>query len=524
MLAYAITASLQNTPYGDIRTLLRQRIMQPIGVDDAAWSIGYGETHEVDGLPLVANWGGGSFTPRAVARVARLMLRQGEWAGRHLINPARAREVLAYAGTPLPDRDRDGAAPASGLGWYTNFDGIWPAVPRDAFAGAGAGHQVLLVVPSLNLIVVRNGEDLDDDLPFWESVQRYLFTPLMEALALRPPYPPSPLIERMEWAPASTIVRMATGNERRDGSDNWPLAWADDDHLYTAYGDGCGFDPPLPEKLGLGFAVVMGHPETGLTGLNIRSDGENRGMGRNGKKASGLLMVDGTLYLWVRNADGAGGQAQLAWSEDYARTWTWCDWRLDEFGYPTFIHFGPNYTGARDHFVYMVSPDHPNAYAAADHFVLMRVPRDALSQRDAYEFFVQLDGTDGPVWSADVERRGPVFANPGRCSRCGISFSPGLQRYLWWQQLWGTGIAKGDAADLRFRGGFAVYDAPEPWGPWTTAYFAEQWDVGPGETGSFPPKWMGEDGHTLYLVFSGNDNFSVRRATVRVSPQSANLF
>jgi hypothetical protein len=67
--------------------------------------------------------------------------------------------------------------------------------------------------------------------------------------------------------------------------------------------------------------------------------------------------------------------------------------------------------------------------------------------------------------------------------------------------------------DTRFRGGFAIYDAPEPWGPWTTVYFAESWDVGPGETACFPTKWMSQDGKTLYLVFSGNDNFSVRKVT-----------
>jgi hypothetical protein len=66
----------------------------------------------------------------------------------------------------------------------------------------------------------------------------------------------------------------------------------------------------------------------------------------------------------------------------------------------------------------------------------------------------------------------------------------------------------------RFRAGFGIYDAPEPGGPWTTAYFTEAWDVGPGETSCFPTKWMSADGKTLYLVFSGNDYFSLRKATI----------
>ena len=40
-----------------------------------------------------------------------------------------------------------------------------------------------------------------------------------------------------------------------------------------------------------------------------------------------------------------------------------------------------------------------------------------------------------------------------------------------------------------------------------------QWDVGPGETSCLPVKWMSADGRTVHLVFSGEDCFSVRRAT-----------
>lgn len=508
MLAYAVTASLKNAPHKDIRTLLRERVMKPIGINDDDWAIGYQQTYEVEGLPLVANWGGGNFTARAVARVARLMLHNGEWEGRQLISPARVKDVLAYAGLPLPDRAVEGPYPGSGLGWYTNFDGVWPSVPRDAFAGAGAGHQVLLVIPSLDLIVVRNGELLDQGLSFWGGLEKHLFTPLMETLAQQPAYSPSPVITGVQWAPASSIVRLATGGETRDGSDNWPLTWADDNHLYTAYGDGYGFDPIVPDKLGLGFSVVIGDPENGLTGMNIRSNAENQAYGQRGKKASGLLMLDGTLYMWARNSDGDGRGSQLAWSNDYAKTWTWCNWMFAEFGYPTFINFGRNYAGARDEYVYMVSPDHSSAYAAADHFILARVHQDTVMDRSTYEFFQGLAADKTPLWTQDIAQRGAVFTNPGGCSRSGISYNAGLKRYLWWQQLRGE-----MGVDTRFRGGFAIYDAPEPWGPWTTAYFAESWDVGPGETACFPTKWVSQDGKTLYLVFSGNDNFSVRKAT-----------
>ena len=71
----------------------------------------------------------------------------------------------------------------------------------------------------------------------------------------------------------------------------------------------------------------------------------------------------------------------------------------------------------------------------------------------------------------------------------------------------------GPDIDARFAGGVGVYDAPEPWGPWTTAFYTDAWDVGPGESASFPSKWIADDGRSAWLLFSGNDCFSMRRAT-----------
>jgi hypothetical protein len=387
-------------------------------------------------------------------------------------------------------------------------------VPKDAFGGAGAGNQVLLVIPSLDMIIVRNGAQLgkeSEGLGFWGGLEEYLFNPIMDSINQKPQHHgilSSPMIKGVEWAPIDAIIRKATG-KGRDGSDNWPITWADDGDLYTAYGDGYGFDPIVPQKLGLGFAKVTGAPPD-FKGENIRSDAENTNTGRRGKKASGLIMVDGILYMWMRNADNDGHYSQLAWSDDYAKTWTWSKWRFEEFGYMTFINFGRDYSGVPEKhkdYVYMVSHNHPDAYEATDNFVLLRTPKNAIPDRNAYEFFVKIDSGNDPVWTSDIKQRGAVFTNSGLCRRSGISYNRGLKRYLWWQQL------RRDEADTRYTGGFGVYDAPEPWGPWTKVYKTDQWDVGPGETGCFPTKWMSEDGKTCYMVFSGNDNFSVRKVT-----------
>jgi hypothetical protein len=284
------------------------------------------------------------------------------------------------------------------------------------------------------------------------------------------------------------------------------MTWADDGEQMTAYGDGRGFKPYTESKLGLGFARVVG-PADRFQGTNVRSaSGENDRMGPAGRKASGMLVVGGVLYMWARNA----GNAQLARSQDGGHEWTWSDWRFTTgFGCPTFLNYGQNYAGARDEYIYIYSHDADSAYEPADHMVLARVHGTHLRERPAYEFFQYLDDQGRPVWTDDIALRGPVFVHPGLCRRSGISYNARLGRYLWWQQR-----AEGDV-DTRFQGGVGIYDAPEPWGPWTTAYFSKEWDTGPGETGCFPTKWMSAEGKVCYLVFSGNDTFSVRRAVFR---------
>src|SRR6266581_1433784 len=87
---------------------------------------------------------------------------------------------------------------------------------------------------------------------------------ILDCSAAEGAYPPSPVIRGIQWAPTNTIIRLA------NGSDNWPMTWADDDALYTAYGDGNGFEPQLKEKLSLGLAKVLGHPRD-IRGINLRS-------------------------------------------------------------------------------------------------------------------------------------------------------------------------------------------------------------------------------------------------------------
>lgn len=356
------------------------------------------------------------------------------------------------------------------------------------------------VEPNGDFTMVFTGKNSNDS---WNTVRgKFLFASAENASSTGSPAADSPLIKGIDWAPADTIKRAAAG------SDNWPITWAKDGNLYAAYGDGRGFEPFVPDKLSLGIARITGGP-IDFHGSNIRSStAEASGNDVHGRKASGMLAVDDTLYMFVRNVNNS----QLAWSQDYGVTWQWADWRFTtSFGSPTFLNFGQANTNSRDEYVYIYSSDSGSAYVPADRMVLARVPSAQIPVRTAYEFFVGIDERGQPTWSSEIENRGAVFEHPKRCYRSGISYDAALDRYFWCQVFPESSHPNGP----RFQGGFGVFDAPEPWGPWTTCFFTNSWDVGPGETNSIPPKWISSDGLTIYLLFSGNDHFSVRQGTIK---------
>ncbi len=519
MLNYAVTASFKGSKYNDIRSYLKDRIYGPIGLAEQDYSIGYEQTYPVDGLGLVAGWGGGDFTARAVGCIGLLMLHKGNWQGRQIVDSANVEKVTSYAGTATPRMNLNNVisllsdqstaknpSPAPTAGWYCNFDGTLPNLPRDAFMGKGAGNQILLVVPSMNMVVVRMGDDLFDASKAEGSRQclvKWLFDPLMDAVE-EPPYPMSDI--HAKFAPQDSVIRLAKG------SDNWPVTWTDDGEMYAAYGDGNGFRPYTDIKLSLGLARVTGYPPF-VRGINIRTlSGERVGDGKYGVKASGMLMVDKTLYLLTRNAQNAA----LMWSSDYGITWKEADWKFDvSFGCPAFLNYGKNYEGAADSYVYIYSHDEAGAYKNSDHFVLARVLKNQVKDWRNYEYFAGLQDGDKPIWSDDIRKREPVFTNPGKCYRSGITYNKGLGRYLWCQAIQLSPSEK--YTDLRFGGGLGIFESSRPWGPWKTVYYTREWDMGPGETSSIPAKWISNDGKTAYLLFSGNDCFSLRKVNFEKS-------
>lgn len=85
------------------------------------------------------------------ARLALLFLNDGVFAGQRVLPKA----YVDFVRTPAPGWAADGQ-PVYGGFFVLNTNGLYP-VPRDAYFMAGAGGQTTLIVPSLDLIVVRIG-------------------------------------------------------------------------------------------------------------------------------------------------------------------------------------------------------------------------------------------------------------------------------------------------------------------------------------------------------------------------------
>ena len=177
MLNYAVTAALKDGEHKDIRTYLWERLIKKMSIPKEEWSVGYGKTFEADGHKLVATWGGGSVSTRAMTAVGWLLLNKGEWNGEQLISAKVVEDVLRRSEQPA----------YCSAGFWLNSDLTgkerWAALPKDTAMAAGAQSQILLFSSSRKLIVVRFGDkDLEPERYAENAVDKYIGTPLMKAL------------------------------------------------------------------------------------------------------------------------------------------------------------------------------------------------------------------------------------------------------------------------------------------------------------------------------------------------------
>lgn len=336
------------------------------------------------------------------------------------------------------------------------------------------------------------------------------------------PYPPSPVIEGIAW-------HWDTLKQAAPGSDLWPMTWAADGHLYAAWGDGGGFGGTNSDgRVAMGFARIEGSPEAFVaTNVNGGKNPENPASFPDKGKTGGIVCVDGTLYARLNMQDGEWPDVNhgLVWSRDQGATWETAPWVFPKgdgrFKPTAFVQFGQDYDGVPDHlaaFVYF----HGHRQGQSGDTFMGRVLRDRIADRETYEFIAGFAADGTPIWSSGVDQAQPVFTDPDG-GIGSVTYVPALDRYI------GAGYHGGPNK-------LGIFDAPEPWGPWTTVAYYEDWgDMGSdghGLTCSFPRKWMSADGLTMWCVFSvygegakqgikAHDCFNLVKLTLSLRPADA---
>ena len=275
--------------------------------------------------------------------------------------------------------------------------------------------------------------------------------------------------------------------------DLWVTTWADDDNLYASWGDGFGV-AVHQNRTDCGIAKFTGTlPDISAEEVCWKAPTAEPDVN---DKPSSLLYFDNRLYGQFHSPLGDARIGYLAHSDDYGQSWTrvgffedgtaksdlrspWTRDNASPFRCLFFINMGQSYEWNTDGFAYGLGIG--MAWSWRGGVFLTRVSLEDFLDYSAYEYFVGLDDI-GPRWS---ENPSEARALPGvhTMAKGSALFHPGTGRYL-------------------FFTGKALYDAPEPWGPWT---FAGAWGgaLSPEEwRGGYMPAMISKDLGSDYFWFA----------------------
>ena len=292
--------------------------------------------------------------------------------------------------------------------------------------------------------------------------------------------------------------------------DTFPMTWADDGEIYTSAGD------PLwgETRSGLDIEKFSGGPaDYKIT--KVHSMNDYLGWGGDGPKPSGMICVDGVLYYAFQNmlrtrrpahglASQHGSDAQIIYSTNKGAFWVPALGNIPapmfpghKFGGPAFVNFGQNNAGARDQYVYAVSTDQ---WDNGSNLRLGRVPAGDIMRREAWEWVCAFTPSCDPAWSPELDESIPVLSSHRYVSLPDMVYLAGIGRYLLLTWRLHEDFSPDHGTDL------IIYEAPEPWGPFSLVHFEEYWEG--KETNPYCPrlplKWMAPDGVTGWLQFSGS--------------------
>ncbi|MBU7046862.1 MAG: DUF4185 domain-containing protein [Theionarchaea archaeon] len=265
--------------------------------------------------------------------------------------------------------------------------------------------------------------------------------------------------------------------------DLWFTTWADDDNLYCSWGDGSGIGRGPYTDMGIG-RLSGSLPD--ITGVTLYRDSytEEDDISLNNKPSS-LLFLDGRLYVQVHSPLGDPSIGYLVYSDDYGITWKrapgespWNRRENSNFRCLFFINMGKNYNLNTDGYVYALGIG--REWGWERNIYLARVSKNHILDYHAYEYLVTVN--DGiPSWSLSQDDALPV-SGIFTTDQASAMYHPGVKRYLL--------LTSKD-----------LFDAPNPWGPWT---YAGSWARPPedGWKGGYQPGIISKDTGDNYFWFT----------------------
>jgi CubicO group peptidase (beta-lactamase class C family) len=181
----------------DLDSVLFSRVWSNIGItnDMLIWRDNASRTDKLNGVKRREISSGIDASVDAMARIGYLFLRRGVWDGQRLLSESfvdlvRTPRPETAAATNAEPQDFPTGPENYGVLWWTNASGELRGVPRDAYWAWGLGDNLIVVIPSLDLVIARTGNDPDNSsLPQLREerngdygVLAPLFTPIVESV------------------------------------------------------------------------------------------------------------------------------------------------------------------------------------------------------------------------------------------------------------------------------------------------------------------------------------------------------
>lgn len=121
---------------------LSERVFQPIGMKTSDWTW---ERREGLAIP----YSGCHTTARSMGRIGLMVLHNGKWNDKQIVPASWLAESIA----PSQELNK-----SYGYLWWNNTTNKWPGVPKDAYAALGRWDNNIFVVPSQDLVVIRQSD------------------------------------------------------------------------------------------------------------------------------------------------------------------------------------------------------------------------------------------------------------------------------------------------------------------------------------------------------------------------------